>query len=127
MKSSSIRSPDCAPDLESDGEGAFRVERKRHQRLADLAAPRRLLDEQTVGLKLAHDDRHGLRRQAGQPRDLGLGQAAVAADQRQRQALVIELTPVDSPLWVVPRGDGRPRPVSTDSRSQHGLPPGAVP
>ena len=63
------------------------------ERLANLAALRRFLEQELVGLELPDDDRDGLRRKSGEPCDLGLGQAAVAADQRQRQALVVEAHP----------------------------------
>ena len=48
-----------------------------------------LAQQQAFLLQLAHDDRDGLRRQPGHARDLGLGEAAVLADQRQHEALVV--------------------------------------
>ena len=63
-------------DLQAEREGAVRIEGEGHRRLADPAALAALLDDEPVGLELAHDHRDGLRRQPGQARDLRLRQAA---------------------------------------------------
>ena len=83
----------AAADLQADGKRAIGIERQRHRRLADLALLRFLFQQQPVGFELLDDDRHRLRRESGKARDLGLRQAAMAADQRQRQALIIETHP----------------------------------
>ena len=89
-KSMRKRSLERRPILRPKKNAPFGIEREGHRGLADPAALRRLLQQQPVGLELPHDDRDGLRRQPGQPRDLGLGEAAVAADQREDQPLVVE-------------------------------------
>ena len=76
-------------DLQAEEERAFGIERHRDRGLADLAAHRLLAQQQAVVLELAHDDRDGLRREPGHAGDVGLGQAAVLAHQRQHQALVV--------------------------------------
>ena len=75
--------------LDAEEEGALGVERERHRGLPDAAALRLAAAEQVVGLEVAHDDGDGLRREAGHPRDLGLGQRAVAADKAEHQPLVL--------------------------------------
>ena len=49
-----------APKLQSDGIGAFGIERERDQGLAHLAALRSLALEEIVRFELADDDRNGL-------------------------------------------------------------------
>ena len=92
-------------DLQAEEERAFRVERHRDRGLADLAAYRLVAQQQAFVLQLAHDDGDGLRRQSGQPRDLGLGEAAMAAHQRQRQALIVVAHPALVGAAVVAFGD----------------------
>ena len=53
------------PHLGAEEVGALRVERHRHRRLAHPPALRLAAPEQAVGLEVAHDDRDGLRREAG--------------------------------------------------------------
>ncbi len=65
------------------------IERHRDRGLADLAAHRLLAQQQAFLLELAHDDRDGLRRQPGHARDVGFGQAAVLAHQRQHEPLIV--------------------------------------
>ena len=79
----------AAADLQAEEIGAVGIERHRDGWLADLAAHRRLAQQQAFVLQLAHDDRDGLRRQPGHAGDLGLGKAAVLADERKHQALVV--------------------------------------
>ena len=78
-----------ASDLRADEEGALGVERHRNQRLADAAALRLAAAEQAVGLEMAHDDRDRLRREAGHPSDLRLGERALAANDAEHQPLVL--------------------------------------
>ena len=78
-----------APDLQPDEIGAVGIERHRDGWLADLSAHRRLAQQQAFLLELAHDDRDGLRRQPRHARDVGLGEAAVLADEREHEALVL--------------------------------------
>ncbi len=98
---------DAAPaDLQPEAQRALGVQRVRHQRLADLAAQRLAAQQQAIGLERIGDDRDGLRRQPGHAGDIGLGQVAVAADQRQHQALVVE---AHAGLVGAARGSRRPR------------------
>ena len=92
-KSTSTNVEAAPPDLDADEEGALGVERQRHHRLADPPALRLAAPEQAVGLEVAHDHRHRLRRQPGHPRDLGLGQRPVPADEAQHQPLVLRPHP----------------------------------
>ena len=77
-------------DHQAEPEGAVRIERIRHRWLADAAALRLAGKQQSIRLQAIDDDRGGLGRKAGQARDLDLGEAALAADQRQDQALIIK-------------------------------------
>ncbi len=70
-----------AADVEAEGQYSVGIERHRDRRLADLAADRRATDQQPVLLERADDDRDGLRRQVGPPRNLGAGQATMPLDQ----------------------------------------------
>ena len=83
----------AAADLEAERERAVRVERVGHGGLADPSALALAGAQQAVGLEPVDRDRRGLRRQAGEPRDVHLGEAAVAADERQDQPLVVEAHP----------------------------------
>jgi hypothetical protein len=82
-----IRRP--PPDLEPQKERAIGRQRHRHRGLADLAAHRLAAQQKAVRLQRAHDDRDGLRRKARHPRDVGFGQRAVLAQQRQHQPFVM--------------------------------------
>src|SRR5690606_31471088 len=79
---------DAAPaDLEAEGQRALRVERVGDRGLTDAPALRTAAAQQAVRLELVHDDRNGLRGEAGEARDVRLGQFAPPADQRQDQPL----------------------------------------
>src|SRR5262245_15067743 len=80
----------AAADLQAERQSPARVEGEGYRRLADLAPLARLLDDETVPLQRTHDDGDRLRRQSRQPGYLGLGQAAVPADQRQDQPFIVE-------------------------------------
>ena len=81
------------PDLGAEEVGALGVERHRHERLADPAALRLPAAQQPVGLEVADDHRDRLRREPGHPRDLGLRQRPVAADEAEHQPLVLRPHP----------------------------------
>ena len=81
---------DRAPaDLQAEREGAVGIEPHRDRRLADPAAARLFAQDQFLCLEHSHDDRGGLRREACAPRDVGLGQFPVAANERQHRAFVM--------------------------------------
>src|SRR5262249_38725583 len=77
------------PDFQANEVGAIRIERERHQRLADLAALRLFFAQKTIGLQQADNHRDGLRGKSGAPGDLSLGKAAVAADEGEKQTGMI--------------------------------------
>ena len=77
-------------DLEAEGEGTFGMQAEGDGRLAHPAPLGIAAQKQPVLLQPADDARGGLDREPGQPGDLDLGQAAVAADQGKDQALVVE-------------------------------------
>ncbi|MDT4807858.1 hypothetical protein FQZ97_407120 [compost metagenome] len=76
------------PELDADGEGAVGVQRQRHRGLADAPAHAALLDDEAVVLEPRGDEADGLRAQAREPREVGLGQAGVHAQRLQHHALV---------------------------------------
>ena len=79
-----------AADFQPEGKRPFGIERERHSWLADAATLRLAFQQEAIGLQAIDDDSGGLRRQAGEAGYLDLGQADVAADQRQDQALVVQ-------------------------------------
>ena len=113
----------AAADLDTDRERAVRVQRHRHRGLADLAARRFELLHQRIGLEARDDDLHRLRREPGQPRDVGLRDAAVQADRLQHDALV-ELAHADVVRAARPQPlfrDWRPSPDEYVGRSPEGI------
>ena len=114
----------AAADLGAEEEGALRIERQRHQRLADPAALRLAAADQPVGFEMAHDHRDGLRREAGHPRDLGLRERPVTADQAQDQALV--LLPHAGLVRAAPQRARGPRREGCRGRGSFPGPPGSV-
>ena len=77
-------------DLEAEGEGTFGMQGEGYGGLAHPAPLGIAAQKQPVLLQPADDARGGLDRKPGQPRDLHLGQIAVAADQGEDQAFVVE-------------------------------------
>jgi hypothetical protein len=80
----------AAPDLESEGVGAVRVERYRNGWLTDASTLWLLLENQTVRFELLDDHRDRLCRQSRQAGDLRLRQTPMATNERQRQPLIIK-------------------------------------
>ena len=75
-------------DVDTDGKRAVRVQRQRHRWLADAPAYAFVANQQAVVLQPRGDQADGLRGQAGQARQIGLGQAAVLAYRLQHHALI---------------------------------------
>ena len=94
----------AAADLDADRERAVGVQRHRHRRLADLAAHRRVLEHQAVGLEPGDDDLHRLRASAASAarrRPSGSGPCSRIACSTMR-SLNWRM-----PTWFEPRGRSR--------------------
>ncbi len=76
------------PDLDAHGKGTVGVQADRHRRLAHPSAHRRFAREQLVFVEPGGDQADGLGREAGEPRQLGLGATAVHAQGLQHHAVV---------------------------------------
>ncbi|MCY1248201.1 hypothetical protein D9M72_616050 [compost metagenome] len=75
-------------NLDADGKGAIGIEKERGRRLAAPAAQYLAPQHQLAGFKVNHDARGGLRAEAGQAGEIGIGCARIEGDQRHYRALI---------------------------------------
>ena len=75
-------------NLDAQRKRAIRVQRHGHRRLANAATHPLLFDQQTIVFQAGGDEANGLGSEAGEARQIGLGQAAIEADGVQHHPFV---------------------------------------